>query len=63
MNIKLSKAQNELLVSVLDRPMYVASYYSPAKKLVELGLATWTGKGLDHLLATEAGKKQVQATP
>lgn len=44
---KLSQAQQDLLLKLAQEGRkYVASYYRPAMKLVELGLAEWQGSKL-----------------
>lgn len=54
--MKLSKAQTELLKEIGEKSKYVADYYPPAKKLVEYGLAKWSG---NHLQITEDGERQI----
>jgi len=54
--IKLSAAQNELPQNIVERTRYTASYYAPAQKLVQMGLAQWVGNDKGRLAATETGK-------
>ena len=56
--IKLSIPQRALFVEILERPKYVASYYSSSECLVKYGLATW----LVHswLTSTDAGRRYVE---
>lgn len=60
---KLSKAQFDLLKSLLDGNRMVAPYYKPAEILVRLGLAKWSEKRLmvsSKLEITEAGTDLLQ---
>lgn len=58
----LSKPQRMLLAEIEHEPLAVAHSYQPARKLVELGLATW--RVLPHsapLTITEAGRVALAA--
>jgi hypothetical protein len=60
MNIKLSSAQQIALKAVCDTPSYTCiDRYAPAKKLVELGLATSKplSFGRIQLTSTAAGRE------
>jgi hypothetical protein len=62
--VKLSPAQETALKEVCDTPDYTCvDRYLPAKKLVELGLATRTAASYDRvrLTATDKGR-QLRAT-
>lgn len=52
--MKLTEAQHELLADVGRRTQFVAGYYPPARKLVKMGLCTWTDTG--WLAITDAGR-------
>lgn len=54
--MKLTKAQMELL---RELPTNCVSYYKPAVKLVELGLAKWPSSG-SRLEITEAGRSALR---
>lgn len=54
---KLSEPQIRLLVRISFGPKPVVDYYTPARKLVELGYAFWNKR--QHLEITEAGKALV----
>lgn len=57
MGERLSKAQRELLVQLVQ-PAAVATHYRPAKVLVDQGLCEWREVGLSTLLVrTEAGER------
>jgi hypothetical protein len=53
MTMKLTEVQRRLLDEICEHPRYVADYYRPAIKLVELGLCQWRGTKLHP---TEKGK-------
>lgn len=42
--MKLTEAQKRLLVQISNKPRMSVSYYAPARKLAELGLATWVDR-------------------
>ena len=56
--MKLTKAQEDILRLTENSGFSCASYYRPAKRLVELGLCEWnTGNlGSTWLTITEAGR-------
>jgi hypothetical protein len=54
-NMKLTKPQLELLKTLeQEGPIFVADYYPPARKLVELGLAEFKSSCLS---ITESGRQ------
>ena len=56
--MKLSKPQMTLLRELNDRNCSCMEYYTPAKKLVEIGFAEWKSSGRfgeNRLLITAAG--------
>ena len=57
--MKLSPAQVALLKELVEKgPHYVAEYYTPATKLVALGLAEWwTGGSRTKLAITAEGER------
>ena len=60
--MKLTKAQEELLIRAANGDGHAAEYYAPAKKLVSLGLCEWnTGRyGSTWLTITDAGRKALE---
>lgn len=54
---KLTKPQRDLLFQLSEGAQYVVSYYPPAIRLVDLGLAEWrTGRTEVALYITPAGR-------
>ena len=60
---KLTKPQYFLLVELSDRDQRVMSYYAPANKLVEIGLASKRQEafGSCTISITEAGRQALAA--
>jgi hypothetical protein len=63
LQVAITKPQLRLLLELEAKPIYVATYYSPAKALVKDGRAQWAG---DNLKITATGEEllaRVRAYP